>query len=152
MPQADTLKLAALDDEDLSVISACVQDAVMKVGDLTYLPKEKRFALALNRFIWEEADRKARSFERRRAALIFDRVTGVSSTSLRQDRPEAVLNLLAIQFEPTDAPAGQLLLIFAGGAVVRLDVECIEARLADLGAAWATRARPSHEAAEQIDG
>ncbi|MCP4384076.1 MAG: DUF2948 family protein [Hyphomicrobiales bacterium] len=152
MPQADSLKLAALDEEDLSVISACVQDAVMKVGDLTYLSQERRFALAVNRFNWERADSKARSYERRRAALVFDRVTAVSTASLRRDLPDAVLSLLAIQFEETDAPAGRILLLFAGGGVVRLDVECIEARFADLGAAWATSARPSHAEADQIDG
>lgn len=149
MSKPDCLKLLALDEEDLSIVSAHVQDAVMKVGDLSYLPKEKRFALAINRFIWEKADNGRKTHERRRAALVFDRVTGVSSTCLRRDRPDAVLNLLAVQFEETDAPGGNVLLVFAGGAVVRLAVECIETRLADLGAAWATRARPEHDLAAE---
>lgn len=149
MSKPDCLKLLALDEADLSVVSAHVQDAVMKVGDLSYLPKEKRFALAINRFSWEEADNGRKTHERRRAALVFDRVNAVSSTCLRRDRPDAVLDLLAIRFEETDAPAGHVLLVFAGGAVVRLTVECIEARLADLGAAWATRAKPHHDLAAE---
>ncbi|WP_421726063.1 DUF2948 family protein [Bauldia sp.] len=146
MQQADILKLAALDQEDLSIVSAHVQDAVMKVGDLSYLPQENRFMLVLNRFIWERVEGKDQSFERRRAALIFDRVTAAKTSHLRRDQPDAVLSLLAIQFEPADAPAGQILLQFAGGAAVQLDVECIEARLADLGPAWATSAKPTHDA------
>lgn len=145
MTKPDCLKLLALDEEDLAVVSAHVQDAVMKVGDLTFLPKEKRFAIAINRFIWEKVDGSRNTHERRRSALVFDRVTAVSTTCLRRDRPDAVLDLLAISFEPTDAPTGHILLLFAGGAVVKLEVECIEVRLADLGVAWATTAKPHHD-------
>jgi hypothetical protein len=145
MSQPDCLKLLALDDEDLSVLSAHVQDAVMKVGDMEYLPREGRFALVVNRFIWEKCDGRRADFERRRTALVFDRVKAARTSRLRRDRPDAVLELLAISFEPGEAPGGSLTLIFAGGAAVRLEVECIEARLADLGAAWATTAMPEHD-------
>ena len=147
MQTPECLKLLALDEEDLAVLSAHSQDAVMKVGDLTYLPKENRFALMMNRFIWEKADGRRPSYERRRTALVFDRVKAVSTSHLRQDCRAAVLDLLAISFEETDTPAGNILLLFAGGAAVRLEVECIEARLADLGTAWATQAMPHHELA-----
>lgn len=143
--ESDRLKLLALDEEDLAVLSAHVQDAVLKVGDLAYLPKEQRFALAMNRFIWEKDDATRRTHERRRAALSFDRVRRVRTSQIRRDRPDAVLELLAVEFEGNDAPAGQVTLIFAGGGAVQLDVECIEARLADLGVAWATAARPVHD-------
>jgi hypothetical protein len=145
MTDADCLKLAALDEEDLAVVSAHVQDSVLKVADMAYLPKEGRFVVAMNRFIWEQADGKRRSYERRRAALTFDRVGAAKTSRIRRDRGEAVLELLAIEFDPSDPPAGAIELIFAGGGVVRLEVECIEARLADLGAAWATAAKPSHD-------
>ena len=56
MPEPDRIRLIALDEEDLAVLSAHVQDAVLKVGDIVYLPKERRFAVAMNRFIWEKAD------------------------------------------------------------------------------------------------
>ena len=77
MTEPDCLKLLALDDEDLAVLSAHVQDAVLKVADLVNLPKERRFALGMNRFIWEKAEGGRKNFERRRAALTFDRVLSV---------------------------------------------------------------------------
>ena len=148
MAEDDRLKLAAFDDEDLAVISAHVQDAVLKVGDMVYLPREKRFAIAMNRFIWEGAESgRRRTFERRRAALSFDRVLKVRASKIDRSRPDAVLELLAVRFDVGDLPAGKVTLIFAGGGAVQLDVEVIEARLADLGAAWATAARPSHDLA-----
>ncbi len=144
----DRLRLAAVDEEDLAVISAHVQDAVLKVGDLVYLPKQKRFALGMNRFTWETAEgARRKGYERRRAALTFDRVLGVRTSHIDRDRKDAVLDLLAVNFEAAEQPAGTITLIFAGGGAIRLDVECIEARLADLGAAWATSAKPSHDLA-----
>jgi hypothetical protein len=140
-----TVKLAALDAEDLQVIAAHVQDAVCRVGDIEWHPREKRLIVQLNRFVWETAARPTKSFERRRAALHFSRVDSVKSTKIRRDASEAVLNLLTIRFEPTDAPAGHVFLEFSGGGCLRLDVECIEAGLADLGAAWETANLPLHE-------
>ncbi len=143
---ATPLKLAAFDEEDLAVLSAHVQDAVLKVGDMVFLPQEGRFAIAMNRFIWEKAaDGKRKAFERRRSALSFDRVRAVRSSRIDRDRPDAVVELLAVSFETADTPAGKVTLVFAGGGAVQLDVEVIEARLADLGAAWATSAKPEHD-------
>ena len=132
--------MLALDEEDLAVVSAHVQDAVLKVGDLVYLPKERRFALAMNRFIWEKAeDGRRRDYERRRAALTFDRVTSVK-TSQHRPRPARCGARTARRHLRADRRAGRrVTLVFAGGGAVRLEVECIEARLADLGAAWATQ-------------
>jgi hypothetical protein len=152
MTEEDRLRLAAIDEEDLAVLSAYVQDAVLKVGDMVYLPKERRFAMGMNRFGWEKVAEKARDgrqpYERRRAALTFDRVSGVRTTGIDRRRIDAVLELLTVTFEGTDAPAGRITLVFAGGGAVEIDVEVIEARLADLGSAWATRARPQHDVAE----
>jgi hypothetical protein len=147
---SERLKLAAFDEEDLAVVSAHVQDAVLKVGDMVYLPREGRFALAMNRFSWENAAGGGRKdFERRRAALSFDRVLKVRATKIDRAKPDDVLELLAIAFEATDAPAGKVTLVFAGGAAVQLDVEVIEARLGDLGAAWSTTAKPQHDDAAE---
>jgi len=152
MNAPDRLKLQAIDEEDLAVLSAHVQDAILKVGDITYLPKEKRFAIAMNRFGWEVDGDDEETHQRRRSALVFDRVTAAQCCHLNRDRRDVVLELLAVSFEPTDAPAGYVTLHFAGGAMLRIEVECIEARLADLGPAWATGARPSHElAADPIE-
>lgn len=145
MNQPDCLKLIALDDEDLAVISAHVQDAVLKVGDLVYLPADRRFALGMNRFIWEKADGQRQSYERRRSALSFDRVRSVKLSQIDRTRPDTVLELLAIAFEPGELPAGFVTLYFAGGSAIRLEVECVETRLADLGVAWATAQKPTHE-------
>jgi hypothetical protein len=153
MSDPDRLKLAAIDEEDLAVVSAYVQDAVLKVGDMIYLPQEHRFALAMNRFTWEKAeDGRRRDYERRRAALTFDRVMSVRTSNVDRARPDIVLELLAVGFELSDAPAGRVTLFFAGNAAVEIEVEVIEARLADLGAAWSTRAKPSHDAGETKAG
>ncbi|HWK66124.1 MAG TPA: DUF2948 family protein [Rhizobiaceae bacterium] len=143
----DALKLVALDEEDLQIVSAHTQDAVMKVADLEYFPRDKRFVVAMNRFAWEESGVgffKKRN-ERRRSVLHFESVGGVKTTGIARDKPEEVLSLLAIRFQPGDAPAGEVELLFSGGAVIRLDVEYIEARMADLGAAWQASSRPVHE-------
>lgn len=142
------LKLLALDGEDLEILSAHVQDAVLKVGDIHWLADEKRLVLALNRFVWESAGEKTRrAFERRRAALRFDRVTRVQATRIPRDRPDTVLELLALRFDETDAPSGVVEAIFAGGGILKIEVECLEAGLSDLGAAWATECCPKHEGA-----
>ncbi len=145
---SDFLKLLALDAEDLAIVSSHVQDAVLKLGDIKWLATEKRLVLAMNRFVWEAAivgGPRTRTFERRRAALHFDRVTSVKARGLAARNSEAVVSLLAIRFEETDPPAGTIELIFAGGGTMRLTVEVLEAQLADLGAAWATGHAPEHD-------
>ena len=116
-----------------------MQDAVLKLGDLGYSAKKKQFALVANRFAWEADER-----QRRRAGLHFDRVLAVKAHKIRQGDKDAVLELLAITFEAGEAPSGSIVLAFAGGATIRLEVECIEASLKDLGPAWATPYQPSH--------
>ncbi|MCX2723580.1 DUF2948 family protein [Roseibium salinum] len=141
----DQLKLAALDEEDLKVLSAHLQDAVLTIADIRFLPKEKKALLVMNRFVWDkEPDRRSKSHERRRSALAFSQVNAMKAQNIRQDAKGAVLELLAVTFEPGEEPSGQIRLVFAGGGSLALDVECIEAQLTDLGAAWATRNRPMH--------
>ena len=138
------LKLLALDPEDLQVISAHVQDAVVRVADMGYARADHRFALLMNRFDWETGLVKRDKGVRKRAALHFDGVQSVVTNGFDPAAPEGVLNLLAITFSPVDEPAGIVELSFAGGGTVRLSVECLEARLSDLGAAWAATAKPGH--------
>ena len=143
------LRLVALDSEDLDVLSAHLQDAVLKVGDLSWMKREGRFALVANRFVWESALGGLRkTFERRRTALHFDQVRRVRARNIRQQARDAVLELLAIRFAETDPPSGRVSLIFAGGGEILLDVDCLEAQVADLGPAWETRAQPRHRIAE----
>ena len=142
------LKLAALDAKDLEIVSAHVQDAVMKVGQIAFLPKEGRFVLPMNRLAWETVSGLVRKrAERRRSVLSFDRVVSVRSAGVARDRPAEVLSLLAVRFHAdTAAPAGTVELVFSEGAAIRLEVECIEARLADLGGAWQASSLPAHKA------
>ena len=138
----DLLKFVVLDEEDLEVVSAHVQDAVVKASDVMWRPQEKRLVVPINRFDWEGAQAEQPEFRRRRAALRFERVL---SCKYRQvDGKDAVLNLLAVEFAETDAPSGVVTLTFSGGAAIRLDVECLEAELADLGPSWTAVACPAH--------
>src|SRR5947209_4665681 len=115
----DALRLAALDAEDLAVISAHMQDAVIRAGDIAFLGKTGKLALIANRFAWDATvDGSRRSLERRRTGLQFARVNAVMSSHIRRDNPDAVLSLLAISFEPSDPPAGKIVLIFSGGGAI----------------------------------
>jgi len=140
------LRLLALDEQDLGIVSAHVQDGVLKVGDIEWLPGEKRLILPMNRFVWEKKRGWfAIEHERRRAVLSFDRVLSVTSAAIDRTQADDVLSLLAIRFLPSDAPAGTIELDFAAGATMRLGVECIEARLADIGGAWRAGSMPRHD-------
>jgi Protein of unknown function (DUF2948) len=144
----DELKLVALDGDDIEVISAHVQDAVVRMADIFWQPSERRFVIALNRFDWVTAAetvavRKA-DYRRCRTALRFERVLSCKSRNLDQSNKETQLNLLAVEFAERDSPAGTITMTFSGGGVIRLDVECLEAELADLGEVFAAAARPNH--------
>jgi len=136
------LKLLALDSEDLDVISATTQDAIVRVPDMGFARADKRFALLMNRFAWEDASHK--KGVRKRTALHFDRVISAQSSGFDAGSAEGTLELLAIRFTETEAPSGVVELTFAGGGAVRLEVEVLEARLQDLGAAWAASNKPEH--------
>lgn len=141
----ETLRLLALDAEDLAIVSAHMQDAVLKVADITFSAKTGQFTLAANRFVWEKAARPAKSFERRRAVLGFKRVRSVRSTGFSRSKGDEVLSLLAVRFEPEgEGPEGRVELVLSGGGLIELEVECIESQLADTGGAWETKSRPSH--------
>jgi hypothetical protein len=141
-----TLTLSAQDTEDLEIISARLQDAVAKVKDLAWLPQTRRFAALFNRFEWEKASRRKSSASRVRAGLTFETVLSAKSNNIRYGNPEAVLSLLAIRFTAngSEDPGGVIELIFSGGGAIRLEVECIEAVLSDVGESWAALGRPEH--------
>ena len=134
------LKLMALDGKDLEVISSCCQDAVLKVGELRYFAGEQRFVLSLNRFAWENEGEKVRH----RSVLHFERVSGVKVMGIDRTDGEVILSLLAVLFEEGEAPGGTIELVFAGDGAIRLDVECIEAQLSDVGGAWEASSVPDH--------
>jgi hypothetical protein len=142
----ELLRLAALDAEDLGVISAHLQDAILKASDLAYLAGQHRFVLVARRFDWSAEE--GAPPRRRLAGMHFDRVLRVRSRGLTPGtESDAPLELLAVTFEPTEAPSGTATLVFAGGAAIQLDLECIEVQLKDLGPVWEVEGRPDHEAA-----
>ena len=141
----EDLKLIALDPEDLQVLSCHLQDAVIRVGDMAYLRREMRFAVIANRFDWERATTdEGAPYQRRRAGLRFERVTSARIHGFDLQQKDAALDLLAVTFEAAEEPSGAVTLHFAGGGAVRLEVECIEAELRDLGAAWRANSKPVH--------
>jgi hypothetical protein len=142
LADAEALRLIALDAEDLAVISCNLQDAVVRVEDLAYVPGQHRFALLASRFDWVTAE--AGRMERCRAGLHFDSVVKVASTGIDRTNKEAVLNLLSVSFAEGEAPAGSVELTFSGGAAIRLEVECVDAQMRDLGPRWTARHKPGH--------
>lgn len=140
----DALKLIALDKEDLDVISCHVQDAVVTVGEIVWLPSERRLVIPLNRFDWEGAQSANPQFRRRRAALRFECVSACKSRGIDPASKGEMLNLLAVNFSEDSPPSGAIELMFSGGPALRLDVECVEAELADLGPTWTCERCPDH--------
>ena len=137
------LRLLAEDADDLAIISAALQDAVARVGDILWEPKARRLTIGFNRFRWEAT--VGGQPQRVRSALQIGDVLGVRSRRLRRDRKDAVVELLAMTFEPGEAPGGAIIFGFAGGADLRAEVECIDAVLADLSKAWPARRAPRHD-------
>ncbi len=138
----ELLRLVALDQEDLAVISTHLQDAIVRVGDLALLPHERRFAVVARRFDWEcSNDEPPR---RRLTGLHFERVLHCRTRGIDRSNPDAALNLLAITFAETDSPSGTVTLLFSEGGAIQLDVECIETQMKDLGPVWEAEGRPTH--------
>ncbi len=133
MPAPEQLRLIALDADDLSVISAHVQDARIQAADIVWRQDEKRLVVGLNRLDWAQTLSGGTAPRRLLAALRFDRVLACKSRNIDLEQPEAVLELVGIEFHPTEPPGGSALLLFSQGGALRLDVECLECELTDLG-------------------
>jgi hypothetical protein len=133
--------LAAEDAEDLTILSARLQDAAAKLGDFAWLPKQRRFAGVVNRLTWEEGGKT-----RVRAGLHFDGVLAVKTQHVKLGAKAAVVSILALTFtaKAVDDPGGVIEIVLAGGGAIRLEVECIAAELSDLTQPWAARATPDH--------
>jgi hypothetical protein len=141
------LKLIALDPEDLRVLSCHLQDAVIRVADMAYVKPAMRFAAIANRFDWERMSKVDDGvYHRRRSGLRFERVKSAKVLNLDLKQKDAVVALLALTFEAGEEPSGIITLHFVGGGAIRLEVECVEAELRDLGAAWRARSKPVHAA------
>lgn len=139
------LAMLAADREDLEVVSSVLQDAVAKIGDMAYLPGERRFALVANRFVWEDGvKRKTGPFMRVRTGVHFDDVTRVRTKAVRLDAKEAVIDILSVTYEGGEN-GGTVTLNLAGGGAIALEVEAVNATLTDLSEPWRTQKKPDHE-------
>ena len=154
---AEPLKLRARDGADLQTIAAIAQDALVALADMKYLPRERRFALMLNRFRWEAApgdgagkppareagdagfNEGATDFERVHSVLSFERVRGVKRKNLEPAATDGVLSLLTLRHD-----GRYLVIAFAGGGAIRLDVEQLLCHLEDVGESWPTLWQPQH--------
>ena len=128
------LKLIALDADDLAVISTHVQDARVQTADIVWRQGEKRLVVGMRRLDWEQTLAGQAEPRRLIAALRFDRVLSCKSRNIDLEAPETAMELVGIEFHPGEAPGGSAVLLFAQGGALRLDVECLECELTDLGA------------------
>lgn len=140
-PAETPLRLLAEDQDDLTTISATLQDAVAKLGDVVFERGARQLTLVFNRYRWER-----HGGERVRCALQLGSVLSVQSRNLRRGAKDAVVELLAVGFEPTEEPGGVVTFSFAGGGDLRATVECLDVALADVSAPWPTSRRPVHDA------
>lgn len=145
-PAKAELRLRAEDAEDLAVISACLQDALVSVRDLAYDRDARIFVFVANRFCWEggaTAGRPGRPFERTLCGVAFDQIEGVVYRGFHRSEEDRILSLLAIRplLDPT---VGAIDLEFAGGATIRLTTTAVRCRLHDFGEPWPTVWQPGH--------
>lgn len=143
MSRNDPLNLVALDGDDLQVISACLQDGITRLVDMTYLPRQRTFAAVFSRFRWEKSARAEQGDERVRSGVHFNDVTRVQVNNIDQADRNGLLPLLAVTAEEGEAGA-LITLAFAGNGTIRLSAGCIDAQLMDMGHPWLAQSRPSH--------
>ncbi len=147
---SELLKLMALDDEDLAVVSAHIQDGVLKTSEMDYVASTGQLLIPFNRFAWEAKSARRwvfKSYERRRSLLRITRINELKTRDIDREDSQQILSILSITFanhEELDDPAGEVQINFAGGAAINANVECLEVQLTDTGGAWSTTLRPYH--------
>jgi len=142
------LRLIGQDESDVAPVSAALQDAIARMGDLKFEARARRFTAVFTRYRWEKVAGKG---ERVRTGLQVSSVNSVKAMRLRKGAPDAFVSLLSLTFEASvnaDDPSGVLVLTFAGGGALKLDVECVDLVLADVSEPWKAAARPDHEAGD----
>lgn len=144
------LRLRAEDAEDLAVLSAMVQDAVLPVTEMQFDRSQMRFGMLVNRFRWEDRDtaqKQGRDFERVQSMLVVHSALGVRTSGLDQGDREQVLSLLSLSFEPSDQGAGQVTITLAGDGAIACDVECLDVTIADVTRPYVAPSgqSPAHE-------
>jgi hypothetical protein len=161
------LKLRAEDEEDLRVIAACLQDALIPLSDIHFLDADRRFVMVANRFRWENCELPdihaiddhdsgspnpnadagldgCASYERVNCGIMFDNVTAVRRRGFDQRDRGRILELLTMKIEVADNGRMAVTMVFSGDAAIRLEGEKINCRVSDIGEPWPTQWRPSH--------
>ena len=141
---SEQLKLTALDADDLGVISAACQDALVAVRDCAYFKDERRFVLLLNRFRWEADPTVEAAYSRTHSALVFNEVTAVRHHQIPLDEPDRMLELLALVLDYRGDGERSVTLRFAAGRAIRLAIARLACHLGDVGEPWATPWKPAH--------
>jgi len=126
------LNLGAMDPEDLKVISSLSQDAIFPITEMTWRAGERRFAILINRFRWEDQGRTRHAPERVQSLLVIDNVLRVASQGIDRNDHDTVLSLLSVTFEPGEEGSGHLILTLAGDGAIRLEIEALDVTLKDV--------------------
>jgi hypothetical protein len=145
MAKFEPKALMGADKDDLQAVSALLQDAVAKIGEMAFIPTDRRFAFVANRYVWEGAVKGGRGpGQRVRTGVHFDDVISVRARKVRMGAPEAVVDILSINFEG-DENGGTITLELAGGGAVALEVDAINVTMRDLSEPWRAARKPDHE-------
>ncbi len=140
------LKLIARTEEDLKVVSAYLQDAILSVSDIANLKKSKIFLMQLNRFMWEDVEKGVfRKNKRIRTILKFENVINVISKNINQQKKDDFLDFLTIETIKMPDNNYEMKIVFAGDSVIKVISEVIEVTLDDQGSAWDTKNMPKHK-------
>ena len=144
--KAKNLKLIARTEEDLRVVSAHLQDAIVNVNDIANLKKNKILLLQLNRFMWEDVEKGVfRKNKRIRTVLKFENVIKVNSKNINQDNKDKFLDFLTIETNQMNDNNYEMKILFAGDSILKVTAEVIEVTLDDQGEAWETKNKPKHK-------
>ena len=144
--EVKNLKLLGTSDEDLRVISAHLQDAIVSVQDIANLKRNRIFLIQLNRFMWEDIEKGVfRKNKRIRTVLKFDNVSSVLSKNININNDKSFLDFLTIESNLLPDKSYEIKLIFSGDSVIKIKVEVIDVSLDDQGAPWETKAQPKHD-------
>ena len=144
--KAKNLKLLAKTKEDIRVVSAYLQDAIVNVSDLANLKKNKIFLMQLNRFMWEDVEKGVfRKNKRIRTILKFENVIKVHAKNINQSKGDKFLDFLTIETNQMIDNNYEMKIVFAGDSILKIIAEVIEVTLDDQGKAWDTKNIPKHK-------
>ncbi len=145
---SDPLNLMAADEQGLAIISACLQDSLTRLADMSYQKRRRRFVAMFSRYRWEDNNSQNKG-QRVRAGVHFDGVSGVRAQGLDLNDVDGLLDILALTSEPS-GEGFEITMIFAGGGAIKLDAECIDVFLSDIGAVWDTANQPDHKLEQDL--